>query len=412
MAVMDNNYKTTDYAKRKELDDKRRFLNPQSDSTSNKRGKYNISSFSFPENVNSDDYPHYVSFFINIRGKSQFNQDNRFKDQAISRPPDAGLTPDEINQGINLAAAGAGAVLGVGAVKKLASIKAGQQVKSASGTQKQVNLASQNARPSGAGQTLGAAAGLGAGFGVSWLATKYGPDLLKPDQSFRISDVITLAAQEPPSVSYNAKWNETSLGTFLGALGKTAGMFEQGRALSTLAEAGALGLGTLAGAAIGGKLQGAVGAGLGGALAAGGMTGSAMQAMTKMVTNPFREMLFEHMNFRSFRFNYRFLPKNKAEVENIKKIIDLFKFHMHPELSAGNLFFIYPAEFQIVYYFKGVENTYFQKIAPSALTNLDITYGGAGGMSSFHDGTPTEVNLKLDFQELETITKEKVQLGY
>jgi hypothetical protein len=85
---------------------------------------------------------------------------------------------------------------------------------------------------------------------------------------------------------------------------------------------------------------------------------------------------------------------------------------MHPELSAGNLFFIYPAEFQIVYYFKGVENTYFQKIAPSALTNLDVTYGGAGGMSSFHDGTPTEVNLKLDFQELETITKEKVQLGY
>lgn len=407
------NNRSADYAKRKELDDRRRYINQSTDTgDAGSSGKYNISTLSFPENVNSDDFPHYVSFFINVRGKSKFNQENRFKDQAITRPPDAGLTPDEIGRAINLTAAGAGAVLGVGAVKKFGSYKAQQQVKRSGGTQQKVDLAGKNSKTSGAAQAAGAAAGAAAGFGVSWLAQKAGPDILKPDQSYRISDVITLAVQEPPAVSYDAKYNDTKLGFLFGALGKTAGALEQGRAASMAAEAGVVGLSALAGAAIGAKLQGTLGGAIGGAMAAGGVTGAAAQSMTKMVTNPFREMLFEQIDYRAFKFNYRFLPKNQAEVDNIKRIIDLLKFHMHPELSTGNLFFIYPAEFQIVYYFKGQENTYFHKIAPSALTNLSVTYGGAGGMSSFHDGTPTEVNLSLSFQELELLTKEKIQLGY
>jgi|694.fasta_scaffold01074_68 hypothetical protein len=409
-----SNYRSADYAKRKELDDRRRFINQTTGSSeaSISTGKYNIGTLSFPENVNSDDFPHYVSFYINIRGKSKFNTENRFKEQAITRPPDAGLTPDEIGRAINITAAGAGAVLGVGAVKKFASLKSGQQVKKAGGTQQQVDLASKNAKTSGAAQTAGGIAGGAAGLGVSWLAQKAGPDILKPDQSYRISDVITLAVQEPPSVSYDAKYNDTALGTIFGALGKTAGALEQGRAAGLAAEAGVLGLSALAGAAIGAKLQGTLGGAIGGAMAAGGVTGAAAQAMTKMKTNPFREMLFEQIDYRAFKFNYRFLPKNQYEVDNIKRIIDMFKFHMHPELSTGNLFFIYPAEFQIVYFYKGQENTYFHKIAPSALTNLSVNYGGAGGMSSFHDGTPTEINMSLSFQEMELLTKEKVQLGY
>jgi hypothetical protein len=186
-----------------------------------------------------------------------------------------------------------------------------------------------------------------------------------------------------------------------GAMAKTAGMVEQERAAATLSEAGALGIGKMAGGALGAIAPSV----------ANSMSG-AFQAMTKMTTNPFREMLFQQVEYRSFKFNYRFLPKNAAEVDHIKKIIDLFKFHMHPELSSGNLFFIYPAEFQIMYYFKGKENTYFHKIAPSALTNLNVTYGSGPGMSSFHDGTPTEVNISLDFTELEIMTKERIQLGY
>ena len=160
---------------------------------------------------------------------------------------------------MNLTAAGAGAVLGVGAVKKFGSYKEQQQVKKAGGTQQQINLAGKNSKTSGAAQAAGAVAGGAVGLGVSWLAQKVGPDILKPDQSYRISDVITLAVQEPPSVTYSAKWNNTELGTIFGALGKTAGALEQGRAAGLATAAAVLGLSTLAGAAIGAKLQGVAG---------------------------------------------------------------------------------------------------------------------------------------------------------
>lgn len=389
------NYRNKDYAKLKEADDRRRYINQNPNTGAIEPGnKYNIQNLSFPENVNSDEYPHYVSFFVNVRGKSKFNTDNRFKDQAISKPVGAGLTTDEIGRAVNLTAAGAGAVLGVGAVKKFGSLKKNKVV-------------------SGARAVGGAVAGAAAGAGVSYLAQKFGPEILKPDQSYRISDVITLAVQEPPSVQYDAKWQDTNLGTLFGALGKTFGAIEQQRAGSLLAEGATMGLGALAGAAIGGMAGGGmVGGALGAALGSNAVTGPAMQSMTKMKTNPFREMLFEMVDFRSFRFQYKFLPKSPAEVQAIRQIVDMFKFHMHPELSAGNLFFIYPAEFQIVYYFKDKENSYFHKIAPSALTNLSVSYGGQGGMSSFHGGEPTEVNLSLNFQELEILTKERIQLGY
>jgi hypothetical protein len=397
---MDNsNYRSSDYAKLKEADDKRRFINNPGqnsalDTTSN---KYNITQLAFPENVNSNDYPHYVSFFINIRGKSKYNQENRFKDQAIVRPEGAGLTPDEISRGLNIAAVGAGAAIGVGAAKKFA----GNAAKSGA-----------NLRSLGIG-AAGAVAGAATAAGASIIAQKFGPDILKADKSYRISDVITLAVQEPPSVKYDVRYNETSLGTVFGALGKTLGIFEQNRAGSMLAEGGVLAGGALAGAALGAMTGGGlVGGALGAALGSNLVTGAPMQAMTKTKTNPFREMLFEQVSFRDFSFSYKFLPKSEKESKAIKDIIDTFKFHMHPELSAANLFFIYPAEFQIVYYFKNRENSYFHKIAPSALTSLTVEYGGSGGMSSFHDGTPTEVVLKMNFQELEVMTKERIELGY
>ena len=84
---------------------------------------------------------------------------------------------------------------------------------------------------------------------------------------------------------------------------------------------------------------------------------------------------------------------------------------MHPQLSSGKLFFIYPSEFQITYYFEDAENTYFHKFRPCALESLDVTYGG-DQFSSFRDGNPTEVNMALTFRELEILTRQNIQEGY
>ena len=85
---------------------------------------------------------------------------------------------------------------------------------------------------------------------------------------------------------------------------------------------------------------------------------------------------------------------------------------MHPELSNGGLFYIHPSEFNIQYYYKGKENTYFNKISTCALVDMHVEYGGQEQFASFADGAPVEITMSLQFQELETLTKERIQKGY
>ena len=105
------------------------------------------------------------------------------------------------------------------------------------------------------------------------------------------------------------------------------------------------------------------------------------------------------------------MPRSRAEALNVRRILNLFKFHMHPELSAAGLFYLYPSEFEIRYFFKNKENTYFDKISTCVLKNMSVDYGG-DIFSSFDDGIPVEINLTLQFQELELLTKERIAQGY
>ena len=91
------------------------------------------------------------------------------------------------------------------------------------------------------------------------------------------------------------------------------------------------------------------------------------------------------MDFRSFKFKYKFMPRNVAELNSVKSIINEFKFHMHPELSNNKFFLIYPADFNIVYYFRGGTNNFVHKIGRCVLTDMGIEYG-SGDYTSFTNG--------------------------
>ena len=105
------------------------------------------------------------------------------------------------------------------------------------------------------------------------------------------------------------------------------------------------------------------------------------------------------------------MPKSDWEANAVQDIIKLFKFHMHPEISQNKLFFIYPSEFEITYFYGGSQNQYFHKFKPCVLESLDVTYGG-DQYSSFFNGKPTEVNLSLVFRETEILTKQQIKDGY
>ena len=133
--------------------------------------------------------------------------------------------------------------------------------------------------------------------------------------------------------------------------------------------------------------------------------------------NPFMEVLFSSMGVREFTYNFNFAPRNSDETTEVQQIIQLFRFHMAPEMQGANARYLtLPSEFDIHYMFKGpkgqgLENDYFNRIATCVLVSVDVNYT-PNGVRSFEDGSPTQIQMGLTFRETEILTKEKINQGY
>jgi hypothetical protein len=133
--------------------------------------------------------------------------------------------------------------------------------------------------------------------------------------------------------------------------------------------------------------------------------------------NPYLEVLFQTANLRTFSYNFTFSPKNKEETEDVQKIIQLFRFHMSPELKGkANRFLTLPSEFDIHYMYQAQdgqasENDYYNKIATCVCTACEVNYT-PDGVKSFEGGAPTKITMNVSFQETEMITKKKVNEGF
>ena len=154
------------------------------------------------------------------------------------------------------------------------------------------------------------------------------------------------------------------------------------------------------------------------AVGAGDVSG-AITKVTGFAENPFSEVVFEKVNHRAFNYTYNLTARNKEEVEDINKIITLFKYHMHPSLNfdvAGGRYFQVPSEFEIHYAYQGQINNYLNKISRCVLTGCEVTYGG-DQFSTFRqfdgDGAaPVQITMTLSFTETEIMTKETIAQGY
>ena len=352
-------------------------------------GPYNINQLVYPEDIsNRADLQHYIVFYINVQGKTKFKP-TRVVDVDVSsrgqnRISQAGLQNTAL-VGAAIAATGAAAT---GAVVGRA-IKSSVRGKTAD----LLKLATEKGRGATGALVAGAVAG------GTTAALQQLSDTFSVKEPERTSDAIMLPIETIPSVKYSMKYKDFDFGMLGGILGGSSAID------STLA--GRAGEGVAAAiASIGNLAKGVPGL--------DGVAGAAVQAgklAAKVATNPFKEVLFEAVNYRSFSFSYSFLPKSVAEVLNVRRIIDLFKFHMHPELSKDGLFYVYPSQFEMQYYFKGEENEFLHKISTCVLTDMQVTYGNEY-FSSFRDGEPTEIRMSLTFQEVELMTKERIVKGY
>lgn len=368
---------------------------------------YNVGTYEYPEGLRvKPDLQHYVAFYINVREKSSegkrainygdFGEEPRaFKPSeeeakrvAAQRNSASNLSQNDLQKGADNVLDNLGYLTAAGIVGKSAF----DLIRQAQGG---------NLSPIKAAATAGKAAILAPVLGA---AVQVGANAVKSLQipafafgtTARLKDVITLHLEERPVVKYGTNYTEKELGVL-------TGLVVQGSAKETLSGADySEGLARLISEVA--KLP---------SLKSGGGTLNDLRELsTRTKTNPFKEVQFESVDYRTFSFRYRFFPKSQLETDKIRDIIDLFKRHMHPEITNNKLFYIYPSEFQIAYYYKNDVNKYLHNFATCVLTDMQVEYGG-DQFATFENGAPVEIGLSLTFRELEQMTSEGIRAnGY
>ena len=225
----------------------------------------------------------------------------------------------------------------------------------------------------------------------------------------------SIAIYLPPNVedTTNAAYNDmrTGLAGFLAARGEQIASTQDAEKIAKelLGSAG----GVLSGAALRAVSEVAEMA-----LGAEGTTQLVNKAFGQ-ADNPYMEVLFDAMQLRTFTYNFIFAPKNEKETEEVQKIIQIFRFHMAPELRGGQSRFLgLPSQFDIHYMYlpmgqtnEAKENLYYNRIATCVLQNCVTNYT-PDGVKSFEDGAPTKITMTLTFKETELLTKEKINQGF
>jgi hypothetical protein len=135
---------------------------------------------------------------------------------------------------------------------------------------------------------------------------------------------------------------------------------------------------------------------------------------TGRVVNPQLEMIYTSPTLRRFVFDFRMIPRNKAEASDIQTIIYLLKLYSAPTIpdNSTGRYFIPPAQFEIEFY-DGANNlnTNLFRTKKCVLSSINIDYA-PNGFATFYDGVPVETRMQLTFQETAIIDRAAVADGY
>lgn len=351
------------------------YYNPSDDIETKRKfditdSRYSINNFKYPEDVNvAQDLKNTVVFFINVRGRSKYKtNDNTLYEIKEEQP----LTKEGVAKSVGLASAAAQAGIAYNSLSLSATAR-----KIMGGAPVGKTIGEQLLKGTDAAVKTGVASTAIAGALASF----------EQSTTHRLKDAITLAIQEMPKTSYSVKYEDFDVGTLMG------GMSSSSAGMGSMLAAGILKTAQIP------TIMGAPEFGRG------------IQKMAGESINPFKTVLFKEVELRTFKFDYRFMPKSKKEAMNVMNIIRTFKYHMHPEFSTDNVFLLHPSEFNIAFYFNGKENPNWNKIGTCVLMDMHLD-AGAEQLATFEDGMSVEINMSLIFKETEMLTKEKVIKGY
>lgn len=338
----------------------------------------------YPPDVGSETHPHYLMFFITTR-KSDISEGEVLAPENLQFDYSQNNTVSKTTT----AAAAYGVAQGVAAGAQIGK-SVGDTINRVTETS---GLAATftNFTTTGVGAAVGVAGGAALSVGLG------------AREQVLLREAIALYMSGTPSAKYSAQWADQELGLAGGLSQQLGGSTDISSMARNVLRSG----GGAAGAAI---LQQNTKNDVIGDI------GGSFQASAGVVANPFKAQLFKSMGFRQFSYDYTFLPKSIDEYTEIQKIIKTFKKYMHPKLGKEKFIMSYPAEFTIAYFYRGDLNEELYRISNCALTDLSIDYGGNGDFTTFkpvrdssRGGIPTEINLKLQFTELEILSRERIE---
>ena len=133
--------------------------------------------------------------------------------------------------------------------------------------------------------------------------------------------------------------------------------------------------------------------------------GALIDIKTGSVVNPYSLSLFQSVTPRAHQLVFRLVPRNQSDSAMIRKIVQQFQYHSLPS-RKGKFFLTMPDELEISFF--GTDKLF--KFAPCVINNVGVNYTPFGTPSFFGaDNAPTGVELTLNLQEIEALTRESYE---
>ncbi len=131
----------------------------------------------------------------------------------------------------------------------------------------------------------------------------------------------------------------------------------------------------------------------------------ATSILTGTSFNPYQSLLFRTPVFREHTFNWKFVPKNQKESDDIRSIIQYLQVNMLPDINsvAGSSLFQFPSILNIQLY---PAAEYLYSFKPCVLRNVTVNYAPQS-TPAFYRGTsaPAAVEISIHLAEIELWTR-------
>ena len=228
----------------------------------------------------------------------------------------------------------------------------------------------------------------------------------------KLDTAIALYMPAQVQVTYGAKFTDTEISPFAGAIGQAVGDLSAGASVSDTYN-------KVIPQVTEGLQKRALLKGLD-ILDALGVSGAreAIEIGRAEVIADRMQLAFKGVDRRAFQYTFKMIPRNSREADSIRKIVDAFKFNMMPEYKKGKKrdTLNYPATFNIEYHYRGKENTYLNRVSECFLENVQVSYGGDRYKTfdphNSEGAPPVETSITLAFKEIETMHRERIAEGF